>query len=160
MQLEDFIGGKITEFRDKLSNVFTDNGKGLTVNRATAAEAAEASKAAQEAKAAVDPTVAYFKSRGELTIAEGKMTVAALEYVGEEATAFVETIEKAVDTAEILNDKQRRAAVALQNFQLSRERMGEDRALLDGKFARMMPDRQDQRAIAPPTNQRRFSPSR
>ena len=161
MQLDNFIGGRIAEFQQKLANVFSDNGKGLTAHRVTTTEAAEMAKAAQEAGDAVEPTVAYFEAMSTRTRAESRMTVAALGYVGEEATAFVETLEKAVDTAEVMDSVGQRTAITLKRYQASRERMRGTTAALAAEFTDMMAIGQNQqRAIAPTASgQKRFTPS-
>ena len=161
MQLDDFIGRRLAEFQEKLVNTFT-NGKGLSATRITAADAAALAKAAQEAGDAVDSTVAGFKAKGLLTIAESKMTVAALGYMADESEAFVSTIEAAVETAEVMDSVGQRTAITLQRYQASRERMRGTTAALTAEFTEMMIIGQNQqRAIAPTASgQKRFTPSR
>ena len=162
MQLDDFIGRRLAEFQEKLVNTFT-NGKGLSATRITAADAAALAKAAQEAGDAVDSTVAGFKAKGLLTIAESKMTVAALGFVANESEAFVSTIEAAVDTAEVIDSVGQRTAIALQRYEVSRERMRGTTTALTTEFTEMMMSggQNQQRAIAPAASgQKRFTPSR
>lgn len=161
MQLDDFIGRRLAEFQERLTNTFT-NGKGLSATRITAADAAALAKAAQEAGDAVDSTVAGFKAKGALTIAESKMTVAALGYMADESEAFVSTVEAAVETAEVMDSVGQRTAIALQRYEVSRERMRGTTAVLTAEFTEMMTIGQNQqRAIAPTASgQKRFTPSR
>ena len=162
MQLDDLIGGRLAEFQQKLTNIFT-NGKGLSATRITAADAAALAKAAQEAGDAVDSTVAGFEAMSALTIAESKMTVAALGFMANESEAFVSTIEAAAETAEVMDNAKPRAVIALQRYQASRSRMRETTAALATEFTEMMMSggQNQQRAIAPvASGQKRFTPSR
>ena len=162
MQLDDLIGGRIAEFQQKLTNIFT-NGKGLSATRITAADAAALAKAAQEAGDAVDSTVAGFEAMSALTIAESKMTVAALGFVANESEALVSTVEAAVETAEVMDSVGQRTAITLQRYQASRERMRGTTTALTAEFTEMMMSggQNQQRAIAPTASgQKRFTPSR
>ena len=161
MQLDDLIGDRLTKFQERLTNIFT-NGRGLSATRITAADAAALAKEAQEAGDAVDSTVAGFKAMSALTIAESKMTVAALGYMADESEAFVSTVEAAVETAEVMDSVGQRTAITLQRYQASRERMRGTTAALAAEFTDMMAIGQNQqRAIAPvASGQKRFTPSR
>lgn len=161
MQLDNFIGDRLANFQENLTKIFT-HGKGLSATRITAADAAALAKEAQEAGDAVDSTVAGFKAMGALTIAESKMTVAALGYMADESEAFVSTVEAAVETAEVMDNVGQRTAIALQRYEVSRERMRGTTTALTAEFTQMMTIGQNQqRAIAPTASgQKRFTPSR
>lgn len=162
MQLDNFIGDRLADFQENLTKIFT-HGKGLSATRITAADAAALAKEAQEAASAVESTVAGFKAMGALTIAESKMTVAALGYMANESEAFVSTIEAVAETAEVMDNAKPRAVIALQRYQASRDRMRETTTALATEFTEMMMSggQNQQRAIAPvASGQKRFTPSR